>query len=75
MIRHFGSKDVVERLENVLKTIPQKPDDPNLTVEDCGYKFDEKGVLRHAITGSFSISHYSTQKNRGKIYVGESMYN
>lgn len=49
--RKFASKSTLENYENVLKTIPENPQDPNLSLEDFCYTFTEEGLLRHKISG------------------------
>jgi len=49
--RQYARPDTLERFEIIMQTIPENPKDPNLTIQDFGYDFNEQGLLRHVKTG------------------------
>lgn len=50
-IKQYGSEETIKTLNAVLKTIPENPQDPNLSIDDFCYEFNDKNLLRHKETG------------------------
>jgi len=51
-LQAFGSEETVKNFESVLKTIPQNPQDPYLSISDFCYEFTSENVLQHRDTGA-----------------------
>jgi len=52
LIRKFATESTLKLFESVLKTIPQHPEDPKLSISDFCYKFNDDGILVHTETES-----------------------
>jgi len=52
LIRQFATESTLKLYEVVLKTIPHNPKDPNLSITDFCYKFNEDGILVNTETGN-----------------------
>eukprot|EP01119_Soliformovum_irregulare_P009878 TRINITY_DN2378_c1_g1_i2.p1 TRINITY_DN2378_c1_g1~~TRINITY_DN2378_c1_g1_i2.p1 ORF type:complete len:528 (-),score=126.03 TRINITY_DN2378_c1_g1_i2:269-1810(-) len=46
-----ASESTLKHAEVIFRTVPQHPEDPNLSIGDFGYKFDVNEKLVHAETG------------------------
>lgn len=46
-----NKKETTEHFQNVMKTIPKNPQDPELTLDDFFYTYNKEGKLVHSISG------------------------
>jgi len=50
--KQFASKETMDNYVSVMKTIPENPKDPNLTISNFCYSYNDKNQIRHSETGA-----------------------